>query len=137
VRSAGNLGDKPLVVITAGTQSPDWLEMQDELAALSSESIHRVVDGATHESLLYERRDARVSSAAIVQVVEAARTGMPPGRAPLDEWRGWLARFPALRGRLHDAVAPDACDDVVTPLASGSSGATDPVGTVAVGHRCR
>ena len=74
VRSTGNLGDKPLVVITAGERPPDWLEMQDELAALSSESVHRVVDGATHESLLYERRDAQVTSAAIDQVVEAVRT---------------------------------------------------------------
>ena len=51
--------------------------MQDELAALSSDSIHRVVDGATHESLLYESRDAQVTSAAIEQVVEAVRTDRP------------------------------------------------------------
>src|SRR5215204_3562853 len=69
VRSTQNLGDKPLALISAGTQSPDWLEMQDELAALSSDSIHRVVDGATHESLLYGKRDSQVSSAAIEQVV--------------------------------------------------------------------
>jgi pimeloyl-ACP methyl ester carboxylesterase len=77
VRSAGSLGDKPLAVITAGEQPPDWLEMQDELAALSSDSIHRVVEGATHESLLYDKRDAQVTSAAIEQVVEAVRTDRP------------------------------------------------------------
>jgi pimeloyl-ACP methyl ester carboxylesterase len=77
VRSAGSLGYKPLVVITAGTQSPDWLEMQEELAALSSESIHRVVDGATHESLLYDEGDSQVTSAAIEQVVKAVRTDRP------------------------------------------------------------
>jgi pimeloyl-ACP methyl ester carboxylesterase len=77
VRSAGSLGAKPLAVITAGTQPPDWLEMQDELAALSSESIHRVVNGATHESLLYDEGDAQVSSAAIEQVVKAVRTDRP------------------------------------------------------------
>src|ERR671920_821193 len=59
VRSMGSLVDTPLAVITAGdNQAPDWLEMQDELAALSSNSIHRVVEGATHESLLYDERDS-------------------------------------------------------------------------------
>ena len=78
VRSVGSLGIKPLAVLSAGEQPSDWLEMQDELTALSSNSIHRVVDGATHESLLYDRGDAQVTSAAIEQVVEAARTGRPP-----------------------------------------------------------
>ena len=50
--STQSLGDKPLSVITAGEQEPIWLELQDELAALSSDSVHRVVEGATHESLL-------------------------------------------------------------------------------------
>ena len=77
VRSAGSLGDKPLAVISAGTQPPSWLEMQDELAALSPNSIHRVVEGATHESLLYDKGDAQVTSAAIEQVVEAVRTDRP------------------------------------------------------------
>jgi pimeloyl-ACP methyl ester carboxylesterase len=77
VRSAGNLGDKPLAVISAGEQSSGWFEMQDELAALSSDSIHRVVEGATHESLLYDKDDAQVTSAAIEQVVEAVRADRP------------------------------------------------------------
>jgi pimeloyl-ACP methyl ester carboxylesterase len=78
VRSMGSLVDKPLAAITAGAnRAPDWLEMQDELAALSSDSIHQVVDGATHVSLLYDKRDAQVSSAAIEQVIEAVRTDRP------------------------------------------------------------
>jgi len=77
VRRTGSLGDKPLAVITAGEQSSDWLEMQEELAALSPNSIHRVVDGATHESLLYGKGDSQVSSAAIEQVVQAVRTDRP------------------------------------------------------------
>jgi hypothetical protein len=81
VHSMGNLGDKPLAVITAGdNRASDWLEMQEELAALSSDSIHPVVDGATHVSLLYDERDAQVSSAAIEQVVKAARAGRPLSR---------------------------------------------------------
>jgi pimeloyl-ACP methyl ester carboxylesterase len=77
VRSMGTLDAKPLAVISAGTQSADWLEMQEELAALSSESIHRVVNGATHESLLYDEGDSQVTSVAIEQVVKAVRTDRP------------------------------------------------------------
>jgi len=78
VRSAGSLGDKPLAVVTAGGQSgPGWPEMQEELAALSSDSTHRVVEGATHASLLYERHDAQETIGAILRVVEAVRTDQP------------------------------------------------------------
>jgi pimeloyl-ACP methyl ester carboxylesterase len=77
VRSTQSLGDKPLGVVSAGQQSPDWLEMQQELSALSPNSIHRVVEGATHESLLYDKGDSQVTSAAIEQVVDAGRTDQP------------------------------------------------------------
>jgi pimeloyl-ACP methyl ester carboxylesterase len=77
VSNMGSLGDKPLAVISAGEQSRDWLEMQDELAALSPNSIHRVVKGATHESLLYDKGDLRATSTAIEQVVQAVRTDRP------------------------------------------------------------
>jgi pimeloyl-ACP methyl ester carboxylesterase len=80
VRSTQSLGDKPLAVVSAGQQSPDWLEMQEELAALSPNSIHRVVDGATHESLLYDKGDSQVTSAVIEQVVDAGRTDQPLAR---------------------------------------------------------
>ncbi len=74
-RGLGSLGGKPLAVVSAGKQPPAWLELQDELATLSSDSSHRVVDGATHVSVLYDRDDAQKTSAAIVGVVEAARDG--------------------------------------------------------------
>jgi pimeloyl-ACP methyl ester carboxylesterase len=77
VRTTGSLGDKPLAVITADEQSSSWLEMQNELAALSSNSIHRVVEGATHESLLYDKHDSQVTSAVILEVVEAVRNDQP------------------------------------------------------------
>jgi pimeloyl-ACP methyl ester carboxylesterase len=80
VSNMGSLGDKPLAVISAGEQSPDWLEMQDELAALSPNSVNLVVDGATHESLLYDKGDSRVTSMAIEKVVEAVRTDRPLAR---------------------------------------------------------
>ena len=77
VRATQSLGDKPLAVISAGEQPSSWLELQDELAALSPNSIHRVVEGATHASLLYERSDAQVSGAAVDQVIEAVRADRP------------------------------------------------------------
>jgi hypothetical protein len=80
LRSQGSLGDKPLAVVTAGSQEPEWLDMQDKLATLSSNSIHRVVKGATHTSLLYERSDSQASSAAIVEVVAAVRNDRPLAR---------------------------------------------------------
>jgi pimeloyl-ACP methyl ester carboxylesterase len=78
--SPGSLGNKPLAVVTAGTQQPEWLELQDELATLSSNSTHRVVRGATHTSLMYDRSDAQATSAAIVEVVVAVRNDRPLAR---------------------------------------------------------
>jgi pimeloyl-ACP methyl ester carboxylesterase len=77
VRGAGSLGDKPLAVVSAGEQPPAWLELQEDLADSSSNSIHRVVEGATHVSLLHEREDARATSAAILEVVEAVYSDRP------------------------------------------------------------
>jgi pimeloyl-ACP methyl ester carboxylesterase len=76
-RSLRSLGDKPLAVVSAGTQEPEWLELQDDLATLSSNSTHTVVKRATHTSLLYDRSQAQVTSAAIVKVVKAARNDQP------------------------------------------------------------
>jgi pimeloyl-ACP methyl ester carboxylesterase len=78
--STGSLGNKPLAVVSAGTQEPGWLERQDKLATLSSNSMHRVVKGATHTSLLYDRSDAQATSAAIVEVVAAVRDDRPLAR---------------------------------------------------------
>jgi pimeloyl-ACP methyl ester carboxylesterase len=72
-RGLGSLGDKPLAVISAGTQEPEWLGLQKDLATLSSDSTHRVVEGATHTSVLHDRGDARATSSAIVGVVDAVR----------------------------------------------------------------
>jgi pimeloyl-ACP methyl ester carboxylesterase len=64
----------PLVVVTAGEQTEEWLQMQNELLTLSPNSIHRVAAGATHASLMFTDRDAAISSAAINQVVQAVRS---------------------------------------------------------------
>src|SRR5215208_5271872 len=77
----GSLGNKPLAVVSAPKQAePDWLKRQDELATLSSNSIHRVVKGATHTSVMYDRSDAQATSAAIVEVVAAVRDDRPLAR---------------------------------------------------------
>src|SRR5215210_2975158 len=79
-RRLGSLGNKPLAVVTAGESEPSWLKRQDKLATLSSNSIHRVVKGATHTSLLYDRSDSQATSAAIVEVVDAVRNDRPLAR---------------------------------------------------------
>jgi pimeloyl-ACP methyl ester carboxylesterase len=76
-RGLEGLGGKPLAVVSAGTQPPAWLGLQENLTALSSDSTHRVVDGATHVSVLYDREDAQKTSEAVVEVVEAARDDRP------------------------------------------------------------
>jgi hypothetical protein len=72
-RRLRSLGDKPLAVVSAGTQQTEWLDLQDDLATLSSNSTHRVVEGATHTSVLDDRSDAQATSAAVVEVVTAVR----------------------------------------------------------------
>jgi pimeloyl-ACP methyl ester carboxylesterase len=81
VRGADGLGATPLLVVTAGERlSATWAALQEELATRSSNSTHRVIAGATHLSLAYDQQDARQSSAAILDVVAAARTGQPLAR---------------------------------------------------------
>lgn len=72
----GSLGNLPLAVITRGENVDDgWREMQNELAALSTDSIHIAVDGATHTSLIFNPEHAHIVSETILLVVDAARTG--------------------------------------------------------------
>jgi pimeloyl-ACP methyl ester carboxylesterase len=69
------LGGEPLVVVTATEgQQRGWATAQDELAALSTNSSHRLVP-ATHESLLSEPGDVANSLAAVQDVVRSVRSG--------------------------------------------------------------
>jgi hypothetical protein len=54
---------------------PDKQTWQIDLAALSTNSLHKIVEGADHASFWLDAGTAKVSIAAILQVVEAARTG--------------------------------------------------------------
>lgn len=86
-QAAGPLGALPLFVLTATdhgyppqstvVMEAQWQTMQNELAALSTNSVHRIVDGATHGSLQAKQKDAQISSAAIVQLVDVIRRGVP------------------------------------------------------------
>jgi len=78
------LGDKPLVILTAGTQvAPGlsaedtaaihkvWITMHDEMAGLSTHGVNRTIEGATH----YVHRDRpQVFLDTVFEVVDAARS---------------------------------------------------------------
>ncbi|MBP2217049.1 alpha/beta hydrolase [Arthrobacter sp. CAN_C5] len=66
--------DKPLVVLTAGSGTRSgWAESQDALATLSTNTLHRVVDGATHGSLIGDEQDAAETARGILDAVTAVR----------------------------------------------------------------
>jgi pimeloyl-ACP methyl ester carboxylesterase len=66
---------KPLVVLTAGSGSDaTHLAAQNHLATLSTNSAHRVVDGATHEALIADIKHAATTTQAILDVVTSVRT---------------------------------------------------------------
>jgi hypothetical protein len=69
------------MLLSAGVGSAaDWPQKQERLAALSTDSVHRVVDGATHGALVAEETHAASTSQAILEVVSAVRSGQPLSR---------------------------------------------------------
>ena len=94
VRASATLGARPLVVLTASEHSDMvspayasqfdalWRQLQADLATLSTNSTHSIVDGSTHGSL--QTQHAAVTSAAVQQVVQSVRTGQP--LATLEGW---------------------------------------------------
>ncbi len=76
-RSFQTLGDRPLVVLTAGQDAEaGWLPLQDRMATLSTNSSHRVVP-YTHDALVTDETAAQASSRAIRDVVHAVRFNVP------------------------------------------------------------
>jgi len=73
----------PLFVLTATDHDtpPDleqlWQGWQNDMATLSTNRVHQVVVGAHHTALVLDANDAKASVAAILQVLESARTGQP------------------------------------------------------------
>jgi hypothetical protein len=73
-----SLADKPLVVLSAGSGSAaDWPAKQSAMATLSTNSAHRVIDGATHASLISNEKDAAKTTQAILDVVTSVRSSAP------------------------------------------------------------
>jgi pimeloyl-ACP methyl ester carboxylesterase len=71
-----SLGTKPLIVVTAKIDAQEgWAQLQDDLAALSPNSSHRVMPNATHIALVNDKVQSGASSQAIIDVVQAVRSG--------------------------------------------------------------
>jgi len=74
-----SLDGKPLVVVTATEsihQHVEWTDLQDRLAALSTNGEHRTVE-ATHAGLVDDATESTFSVQAIVDVILSIRTGQP------------------------------------------------------------
>lgn len=74
------LGNKPLIVVTAVKDAQaGWLPLQAEMLTLSTNSVQRVAQNATHTSLTEDKAEAvGISGKAILDVVAAVRSGTPP-----------------------------------------------------------
>jgi hypothetical protein len=73
-----DFGSKPLVVLTAGVGSDaSWVERRKELATLSEESEHRLIEGADHSALIHDEEHAAATSDAILDVLAAVRDEEP------------------------------------------------------------
>ena len=73
-----SLDAKPLIVLTAELEnSKGRIAAQNEIAALSPNSLHRVVPGSTHGSFITNPGHAGAEARAINDVVASVRTGEP------------------------------------------------------------
>jgi pimeloyl-ACP methyl ester carboxylesterase len=76
--SLRDFADKPLVVLTAGSGSADgWSEKQEALATLSTDSVHLVIEGVDHGSMIEAGNGAAATTRAILDVVSSIRTATP------------------------------------------------------------
>jgi pimeloyl-ACP methyl ester carboxylesterase len=73
-----DFADKPLIVLTAvrGNDAA-WFAAQKDMATLSTNSVNRVIDGASHLSLIIDEKDSAATSQAILDVVSSVRSGRP------------------------------------------------------------
>lgn len=73
--AVGDFGDIPLIVLTAedspsAVQRPVWLELQAELAALSTNGEHRILEDVNH---FIQNDEPEVVIEAILEILDAAR----------------------------------------------------------------
>lgn len=80
INAGQGYGSKPLIVLSVTEQAmyADVLtRLQNEMPALSTNSKHITVEGATHENLVSNETFARSVTNAILEVVSAVRSGQP------------------------------------------------------------
>ena len=71
-----SIGDKPLIVVTAEKDAmAGWLPLQEEMTGLSTNSVQRLLPGATHASLTEDDAESQASVQAVLDVVGAVRSG--------------------------------------------------------------
>ena len=70
------MGDLPLMVVSRGVNLDfEWSKYQADLATLSTNSLHITVEGANHGGLVFNPKFAGEVNKAILQLVDAVRTG--------------------------------------------------------------
>ena len=75
---ASNMGDVPVAVLWASESYANYnKDLMAEVAAFSTNSVVRVIAESNHGSILGEEDKAQQVSDAILDVIEAARTGEP------------------------------------------------------------
>ncbi|HZQ49227.1 MAG TPA: alpha/beta hydrolase [Candidatus Dormibacteraeota bacterium] len=73
-----SLGDKPLVVITALKEAErGWPALQDKMATLSTNSVHRVLPDIKHADVIHSQVGGEASARGILDVVNYLRNGTP------------------------------------------------------------
>lgn len=76
--SLRDFAGKPLVVLTAGIGNDSKHQAsQNALANLSTNTVHRTIDWATHEALIAEQDGAAITTQSILDVVSSARNTRP------------------------------------------------------------
>ena len=72
------IGDRPLIVVTAAKGAlAGWLPLQDRMAGLSTNSVHRVLPDTDHSGLIDDRLGAAQATQAILDVAASVRSGTP------------------------------------------------------------
>jgi pimeloyl-ACP methyl ester carboxylesterase len=82
INNARSLGALPLAVLSVTEQAlyaETLTQLQAALPALSSNSMHLTVQGATHENLIARRENALIVVDTIRRIIESAQTGGPLG----------------------------------------------------------
>jgi hypothetical protein len=85
VQQTGSLGALPLMVLSTpdGAPSPEAArvkqDMEDEMAALSTNSVQQVVEGASHMGFATRPEHAAITVRAVNRVIDAVRSGQPLG----------------------------------------------------------